>query len=52
MPRKSVAMIYGALSLKPLGNFNPAVFIFDPYKMVRGFYLTTWLYKLGITRKI
>ncbi len=48
MPRRSVVLVYGALSLEPLGGFKPAKFIFDPYKMLRGFYLTTWMNSLNI----
>ena len=48
MPKRSVVLVYGALSLEPLGGFNPAKFIFDPYKMLRGFYLTTWMNSLNI----
>jgi len=51
MPRRSVCMVYGAMSMGMMGNFNPSTFIFDPYKMLRGFYLTTWFAQLNFKAK-
>ena len=44
-------MVYGAMSMGMMGNFNPSTFIFDPYKMLRGFFLTTWFMQLSMKGK-
>jgi NADPH:quinone reductase-like Zn-dependent oxidoreductase len=46
MPRKSTAIVYGALSEQPCGAINPIGVVFEG-KRVEGFYLGSWQQRRG-----
>jgi NADPH:quinone reductase-like Zn-dependent oxidoreductase len=51
LPKKALALVYGALSGKPASGFNPGALIFE-MKEVKGFWLSKWLGNLGFFSRL